>query len=47
MRTKIKQSIFGWRIMYWEDKFRFGYRDFSTKKQAEDYKQLLIKNIKQ
>ncbi len=48
MKTKIKETAFNsWRIMYWEDDFRFGYRDFNTKKEAEEYEQLLIKNKKE
>ena len=48
MKTKIKENAFGkWRIMYWWDEFRFGYRDFPTKEEAEEYKQLLIKNKKE
>lgn len=47
MKTKIKENAFGkWRIMYWEDEFRFGYRDFPTKEEAKNYEQLLIKNNK-
>jgi hypothetical protein len=48
MKTKIKEISFGkWRIMYWWDEFRFGYRDFLTKEEAEEYKELLIKNTKE
>ena len=48
MKVKIKENAFGkWRIMYWEDQFRFGYRDFLAKEEAEEYKELLIKNKKE
>ena len=48
MKTKIIEISFGkWRIMHWWDEFRFEYKDFNTKKEAEEYKELLIKNKKE
>lgn len=45
MKTIIQDTIFKTFRVHWNDgEYRAGYRDFETKKEAQKYEKLLIKN---